>query len=106
MKYLGFILSIFCVMQSVNAQERLTTLSSNPLLKIETPSYSLKKQVINLPFADDFNQTSYFPENSRWTDNDVFVNNTYPINPPTIGVATFDGLNSSAATVILPRDAF
>lgn len=28
-----------------------------------------------------------------WTDNYAFVNNTYPIEPPTIGVATFDGLN-------------
>lgn len=30
-----------------------------------------------------------------WTDNDVFVNNDYPIQPPTIGVATFDGADSS-----------
>lgn len=28
-----------------------------------------------------------------WEDDDVFVNNTYPLNPPTIGVATFDGLS-------------
>jgi hypothetical protein len=28
-----------------------------------------------------------------WTDNYAYVNNTYPVNPPTIGVATLDGLN-------------
>ncbi|MFN8299829.1 MAG: T9SS type A sorting domain-containing protein [Chitinophagales bacterium] len=28
-----------------------------------------------------------------WFDNYAFVNNTYPVNPPTIGVATLDGLN-------------
>lgn len=28
-----------------------------------------------------------------WTDNYAFVNTTYPVNPPTIGVATLDGLN-------------
>jgi len=28
-----------------------------------------------------------------WEDDDVFVNSTYPLNPPTIGVATFDGLS-------------
>ncbi len=28
-----------------------------------------------------------------WADNYAYVNNTYPINPPTIGVATLDGLN-------------
>ena len=28
-----------------------------------------------------------------WFDNYALINNTYPINPPTIGVATLDGLN-------------
>ena len=28
-----------------------------------------------------------------WEDNDVFVNRTYPVNPPSIGAATFNGLN-------------
>lgn len=28
-----------------------------------------------------------------WEDDDVFVNGTYPVLPPTIGVATFDGLS-------------
>ncbi|MDB5282918.1 MAG: hypothetical protein JWO06_1993, partial [Bacteroidota bacterium] len=28
-----------------------------------------------------------------WFDNFAYINNTYPINPPTIGVATLDGLN-------------
>lgn len=27
-----------------------------------------------------------------WEDDDVYVNDTYPVGPPTIGVATFDGL--------------
>lgn len=27
-----------------------------------------------------------------WEDDDVYVNGTYPVNPPTVGVATFDGL--------------
>ncbi len=30
--------------------------------------------------------------NAIWTDQNVFINNSYPVNPPTIGVATFDGL--------------
>lgn len=45
--------------------------------------------------------TVYFvatlPEDSSaiWTDNHVFRNNTFAINPLSIGVATFDGLNSN-----------
>ena len=27
-----------------------------------------------------------------WQDDDVYINGTYPVDPPTIGVATFDGL--------------
>lgn len=32
---------------------------------------------------------------SLWQDNYAYRNNDYPINPPTIGVATFDGLNEN-----------
>jgi hypothetical protein len=95
MKYLGYILGFLCTIQTIHAQEKLTPLPSNLLLKNNTPNHSAKRQILNLPFADDFNQTSYFPDNSKWADNDVFINNTYPINPPTLGVATFDGLNSA-----------
>ncbi len=28
-----------------------------------------------------------------WEDDDVFINGNYPVNPPTVGVATFDGLS-------------
>ncbi|MCB0790344.1 MAG: T9SS type A sorting domain-containing protein [Flavobacteriales bacterium] len=28
-----------------------------------------------------------------WADDDVYINGTYPVDPPTIGVATFDGLD-------------
>lgn len=28
-----------------------------------------------------------------WLENSALINNTYPVNPPTIGVATFDGLD-------------
>ncbi len=35
--------------------------------------------------------------NSLWIDEYVFINSTYPINPITVGVATFDGLNQYGA---------
>ncbi|MEO8068099.1 MAG: T9SS type A sorting domain-containing protein [Flavobacteriales bacterium] len=28
-----------------------------------------------------------------WEDDDVFINGTYPVDPPTVGVATFEGLD-------------
>ena len=39
------------------------------------------------PSADDFDKI--------WIDQDVFLNDNYAINPWTIGVATFDGLNEA-----------
>ncbi|MCC5917573.1 MAG: T9SS type A sorting domain-containing protein [Cryomorphaceae bacterium] len=50
---------------------------------------------INIPFVDDFSYRSNIPNPKLWADRDVYVNNTYGINPPTIGVATFDGLDSN-----------
>ncbi len=48
---------------------------------------------LNLPFIDDFSNNSPYPDNTKWLDNKVYVNNTFCINPVTLGVATFDGLN-------------
>lgn len=33
--------------------------------------------------------------NSRWIDSRAYINTSYGINPPTIGVATFDGLDAN-----------
>ena len=46
-----------------------------------------------LPFQDDFSSTEVFPNSSNWMDYQVYINNHMSINAPTLGVATFDGLN-------------
>jgi hypothetical protein len=48
---------------------------------------------IYLPFFEDFTSTNFYPDSSRWRDNDVFVNRDFPIHPPSYGVATFDYLD-------------
>ena len=46
-----------------------------------------------LPFYDDFSYFGPYPNSLKWDmSQSVFVNHTYPIAPPTIGCATFDGL--------------
>lgn len=42
-----------------------------------------------------FINTHIYPFQTLWYENEVFVNSTFPINPPSIGVATFDGLDST-----------
>ena len=56
---------------------------------------------LTLPFFDDFSRYS-LPTNDpavlstwqRWTDTTAFINSGFPIAPPTIGVATLDGLRA------------
>lgn len=47
-----------------------------------------------IPFFDDFSYDGPYPSTELWVDNDPFVNNAMAINPPSVGVATFDGLDA------------
>lgn len=49
---------------------------------------------IQLPFFDDFSNSRITVNNDRWVDNFVYVNNDFPVNSPSINVATFDGLDA------------
>jgi hypothetical protein len=49
---------------------------------------------LELPFIDDFSYEGFAPLNTLWTDYSVFINRTMTTNPPSLGVATFDGLNA------------
>lgn len=88
---------------SVKAQvhERLIPLQSNAAIKQHLSAHpgiaarvSASADTLDLPFIDDFSDTKVYPNADRWIDNDVFVNDDFPRNPVTIGVATFDGLDA------------
>lgn len=53
---------------------------------------SITQDTIDLPFMDDFSYAGPYP-NNKWLDKKVFINNTMAIDPVSVGVATFDGLN-------------
>lgn len=48
-----------------------------------------------IPFIEDFYyaQNNSYPNLALWNDSSTYINTGYPIAPPSIGVATFDGLN-------------
>lgn len=96
------LVSCYC---GVRAQEGLKPLRHNlnyiysdlkVASTIKNPS-TLKTQTLslNIPFIEDFYYApmSSYPDQSKWSDRSVYVNSGFPINPPSIGVATFDGLN-------------
>ncbi len=58
------------------------------------PSLMLRERdTLELPFFDDFSYRQVTVKDSFWVEDYVFVNNRMAINPPSYGVATFDGLN-------------
>jgi hypothetical protein len=90
---------------SIYAQEILP-LKSNNVLKAflkENPDEIAKfsQKALNktnsafdsLPFFEDFTKSNILPDPAKWVDRNVFINNSFGINPPSYNVATFDGLD-------------
>jgi hypothetical protein len=93
------IAALFC-----RSQEALCPLGANLSYFYENerqftkPAGSAEKKLshkLQLPFRDDFSycNESPFPDPKRWEDSRVYINCGYAYAPPTLGVATFDGLN-------------
>ena len=92
MRILILLAILFCS-PILNGQEALSNLESNPVLNGKKLLVNKNKNAITLPFFDDFSYNSAVPSIYLWQQSSVFVNRTYPINPVTVGVATFDGLD-------------
>lgn len=91
------------------AQETLVPLRSNPSLiypdlrmaapgtqgPVQNPAQRTQAASLFIPFIEDFFYApkQSIPDPAKWSDSSAFVNAGYPISPPSIGVATFDGLN-------------
>jgi hypothetical protein len=81
---LGFLL-IFSTISY--GQLRLTPIA-------QSSKESKKKQMLTLPFWDDFSASHDRPDTTLWLfGSTVYVNATVGANPPTYKTATFDGLN-------------
>ncbi len=96
MKKSSLLLSVFMLLSTfLFSQEVVNPLRSNSQLPVISKKSTASVQSnLTLPFFDDFSNYKGYPKSELWQDKDVYVNNTYPINPVNIGVATFDGLDS------------
>jgi hypothetical protein len=94
------ILFFFYLLHIAKGQEVLIGLSENPVIKNSNEKPSLLKSLLQrpksleLPFLEDFKQQSIYPDTALWMDNHVFINNDYPLFPPTWNVATFDAIDA------------
>jgi len=102
---ISFLLQLLCVLGisiffeiDLKSQEVLIQLEGNPLIKkhyLEQKRYkkSEKPDTLELPFFDDFSNSSVYPNPVFWADKDAFINGTYAIDPPSVGVATLDAVD-------------
>src|ERR1017187_7378112 len=99
----AFLLCTLLASPELNAQEMLVPLQSNPVVSkhfnqiIRQHAKPAAASISNdtLPFLDDFSKLGPYPDSTKWIEHSVYINRTFPIAPPSIGVATFDGLDSS-----------
>jgi hypothetical protein len=93
MLFLAFAIPVM----EAEAQEVLIGLNEN-IHTVRTAKFLRTKSisVIELPFVDDFSKPGQVvPNLDLWTNSQsVYVNRTFAINPPTVGVATFDPFDS------------
>ena len=90
----------FFFLITINSQEVISGLQTNILVNKAWENLDKKKgllitDTLELPFFDDFAQRGVFPVESKWSDNDVFINNTYSIQQITAGMATFDAIDQT-----------
>lgn len=93
----------------IQAQEVITGIAQNPVLIKAAAKQAPTKTItaIKLPFVEDFSNYTGYPDPQKWQDRQAFVNNTYPVYPPSIGVATLDALDENGRIYAhADRDAF
>ncbi len=91
---LNIIFLIFCLC-SAQGQEVTVGLQSDPRLKNKIFLQGKSStDTVNLPFFDDFSGYGIIPDNNKWGDNYVLINNDYSNNQITTGIATFDALDA------------
>jgi len=103
MKYLVFSFLLVYSALLFGQTPMLVPLDQNPALRNREPKMlksSTQIDTISLPPEGFFDDFSYYSRSSRpdqtlWMDNYVYINNHYPIEPLSIGVATFDALDAN-----------
>ena len=93
-----FLLLIFSPL-TLSSQEVLSGLQGNAVAETYYSKTQISKKsgvvpdTLELPFIDDFSDSFVEPKAKLWSDKYAFINSSYAIYPPTIGVATMDALN-------------
>jgi len=93
-----FVIFLNACLVNTPAQEVITGLQSNYSITsniLKENKGLTSSDTLLLPFFDDFSGHSIFPDSKKWSDNFVFINNTYSDRQITAGIATFDALDNT-----------
>ncbi len=107
MRKLIFFLGLFLFINLVQAQSTTTGLSfdynraQNDGANLRIAASTI--DTLQLPFIDDFSTSGASPDTSHWlNEGGVLVNNNYAVNPPSLNVATFDGIMADGFPYVFP----
>ena len=85
----------------IYAQEEVTPLAGKPPTTSHGDLPDAKKSassiLLELPLMDDFSNYLISPDPDIWSDNHVYVNNNFGIDPVSYGVATLDVLDADGS---------
>ena len=91
-KAFALALALGLIASQATAQEILTPFRTGTE---KAPARSRVAPTHFLPFFDDFSHASLYPDSTKWTDNNVMVNDGFPLCPPNRNGATFDVLDAN-----------
>ena len=91
-KAFALVLAFGIIAGQATAQEILTN------FRTSTEQAPVQRNVMEarfLPFFDDFSQSTLYPDATKWTDNNVLVNDGFPLCSTNRNAATFDVLDAN-----------
>ena len=100
-QYLVLWVGLFIGIQAGYAQEQLVPLGGNDVIKKaykqlpkqQKSSQFIYHESIELPFIDDFSDYTGYPDTALWIGRQAYVNQSFAVNPPTIGCVTLDAVD-------------
>lgn len=105
------LLLVFLSVSCVQAQVFYSNLQSDPAIRGSKQKANNNSKTasitLTLPFIEDFSGYTGNPDSTKFLNNGgVFVNNRYPVLPPTINAASFDGIDQNGTAYDFGEDPF
>jgi hypothetical protein len=95
------VIFLFCLLAYAGvAGQEIRGLTENPVIKeyLQHRPAVLKSakavEMLKLPFFEDFSTSDVVPDPTKWADENVFVNNSFGLEPISVGVATLDAIDA------------